>query len=82
MDIVKTPYTLVSNAIDYIVGLFTGENDLFADIGSMFGNIADAAKNLLKSILRAVLPNPAGESDGIFGFIKNSGKCCDTRWCL
>lgn len=72
MDIVKAPYTLVSNAIDYIVGLFTGENDLFADIGSMFGNIADAAKNLLKSILRAVLPNPAGESDGIFGFIKKA----------
>lgn len=72
MDIVKAPFTLVSKAVSYIKGLFTGENDLFADIGSMFGNIADAAKDLLKSILRAVLPNPAGESDGIFGFIKKA----------
>lgn len=71
-NLVSAPFNLISKAIDYIVGLFTGENDLFADVGNMFGNIADAAKDLLKSILRGILPNPSGESDGIFGFIKKA----------
>jgi len=72
MDLVKAPFNMISKAIDYIVGLFTGENDLFADIGSMFGSIADGATSLLKSILRGILPNPAGESEGVFGFIKKA----------
>ena len=72
MDLVKAPFNMISKAIDYIVGLFTGENDLFADVGSMFGSIADGAPSLLKSILRGILPNPSGESDGIFGFIKKA----------
>ena len=55
---------MISKAIDYIVKLFTGDN-LFADIGSMFGSIADGATSLLKSILRGILPDPSdGESDG------------------
>ena len=72
MDLVKAPFNMLSKAIDYIVGLFTGENDLFADIGSMFGSIADGATSLLKSILRGILPDPSGESDGVFGFIKKA----------
>ena len=71
-DLVKAPFNLISKAVDYIKGLFTGENDLFADIGSMFGSIADGATSLLKSILRGILPNPAGESEGVFGFIKKA----------
>jgi len=71
-DLVKAPFNLISKAVDYIKGLFTGENDLFADIGSMFGSIADGAKDLLKSILRGILPNPSGESEGVFGFIKKA----------
>lgn len=72
MNLVKAPFNMISKAIDYIVGLFTGENDLFADIGSMFGSIADGATSLLKTILRGILPNPAGESEGVFGFIKKA----------
>ena len=72
MDLVKAPFNMLSKAIDYIVGLFTGENDLFADIGSMFGSIADGATSLLKSILRGILPDPSGEADGVFGFIKKA----------
>jgi len=72
MDLVKAPFNMISKAIDYIVGLFTGENDLFADVGSMFGSIADGATSLLKSILRGILPDPSGESDGVFGFIKKA----------
>ena len=71
-NLVSAPFNLISKAIHYIVGLFTGENDLFADIGSMFGSIADGATSLLKSILRGILPNPAGESEGVFGFIKKA----------
>ena len=71
-NLVSAPFNLISKAIDYIVGLFTGENDLFADIGSMFGSIADGATSLLKSILRGILPDPSGESDGVFGFIKKA----------
>ena len=72
MDLVKAPFNMLSKAIDYIVGLFTGENDLFADVGSMFGSIADGATSLLKSILRGILPDPSGEADGVFGFIKKA----------
>ena len=72
MNLVKAPFNMISKAIDYIVGLFTGENDLFADIGSMFGSIADGATSLLKTILRGILPNPAGESEGVLGFIKKA----------
>ena len=71
-NLVSAPFNLISKAIDYIVGLFTGENDLFADIGSMFGSIADGATSLLKTILRGILPNPAGETEGVFGFIKKA----------
>ena len=38
----------------------------------MFGSIADGATSLLKSILRGILPDPSGESDGVFGFIKKA----------
>tara|TARA_A200000159_G_scaffold51624_1_gene47621 strand:- start:57 stop:2000 length:1944 start_codon:yes stop_codon:yes gene_type:complete len=64
MDIVSAPFNLVSKAVDYIVGLFTGENDLIADLMSGMKNIGEAAKDLLKGILRGILPNPAGEEGG------------------
>lgn len=63
-SIVSAPFNLVSKAVDYIVGLFTGENDLIADLMSGMRNIGEAAKDLLKGILRGILPNPAGEEGG------------------
>ena len=72
MDIVKAPFNLLSKAVSYIKSLLTGDANLFADIGSMFGSIADGATSLLKSILRGILPDPSGESDGVFGFIKKA----------
>tara|TARA_A100001388_G_scaffold150937_1_gene112221 strand:- start:846 stop:2693 length:1848 start_codon:yes stop_codon:yes gene_type:complete len=71
-NLVSAPFNMISKAIDYIVKLFTGDANLFADIGSMFGSIADGATSLLKSILRGILPDPSGESDGVFGFIKKA----------
>ena len=56
MDIVKAPYNLISKAIDYIVGVFTGENNVVEDLISGVANVADAAKGLLKGILRSILP--------------------------
>lgn len=72
MKIVKAPYTLLSNAIDYIVGIFSGENDLMADLMSGMKSIGDVAKDLLKGILRGILPKPGGDEGGIFGFIKKA----------
>ena len=71
-NLVSAPFNLISDAIDYIVKLFSGDANLFEDIGSMFGSIADGATSLLKSILRGILPDPSGESDGVFGFIKKA----------
>ena len=71
-NLVSAPFNMISKAIDYFVKLFTGDANLFADIGSMFGSIADGATSLLKSILRGILPDPSGESDGVFGFIKKA----------
>ena len=59
-DIVKLPYTLLSKAVDYIVGVFTGENDLIGDIVSGLGNLMDTAKQFIKDMLRKILPNPKG----------------------
>lgn len=70
--IVMAPYNLVSGAVDYIVGLFTGENDLIEDLMSGMKNIGEAAKDLLKGILRGILPKPGGDEGGIFGFIKKA----------
>ena len=55
---------MVSKAIDYIVGIFTGDVNPIEDILSGISNVADAAKNLLKGILRSILPNPKGEEGG------------------
>ena len=71
MDIVKAPFNLVSSAIDYIVGVFTGKNDLVADIISGVANVAEAAKGLLKGILRSILPSPKNEDGGVMGWIKS-----------
>ena len=71
-NLVSAPFNMISKAIDYIVKLFSGDANLFEDIGSMFGSIADGATSLLKSILRGILPDPSGESDGVFGFIKKA----------
>ena len=59
-DIVKLPYTLLSKAVDYIVGVFTGENDLVGDIVGGLGNLMDTAKQFIKDMLRKILPNPKG----------------------
>ena len=59
-DIVKLPYTLLSKAVDYIVGVFTGENDLIGDIVSGLGNLMDTAKQFIKDMLKKILPNPKG----------------------
>ena len=59
-DIVKLPYTLLSKAVDYIVGVFTGENDLIGDIVGGLGNLMDTAKQFIKDMLRKILPNPKG----------------------
>lgn len=71
MKIVKAPFNLVSKAIDYIVGIFTGENNPIEDLLSGVSNIAEAAKGLLKGILRSILPSPKNEDGGIMGFIKS-----------
>lgn len=71
--IVMAPYNMLSKAVDYIISVFTDPTvDPIADLFAGIGNIADAAKDLLKSILRGILPNPAGETEGIFGFIKKA----------
>lgn len=70
-DIVKAPFNMVSKAIDYIVGVFTGENNPIEDILSGISNVAAAAKNLLKGILRSILPSPKNEDGGVMGWIKS-----------
>lgn len=55
----------VNGAIDYIVGLFTGDSDLFADVGDSF----DGMKDFFKKILRSILPTP--DSDAEWYSIKN-----------
>ena len=62
--IIKAPFNLVSDAVDYIMGIFTGENNPIEDVLKGISNVADAAKNLLKGILRSILPNPKGEEGG------------------
>ena len=71
MDIVKAPYNLISKAIDYIVGVFTGENNVVEDLISGVANVAEAAKGLLKGILRSILPSPKNEDGGVMGWIKS-----------
>ena len=71
MDIVKAPFNLVSKAIDYIVGVFTGENNPIEDLLSGVANVAEAAKGLLKGILRSILPSPKNEDGGVMGWIKS-----------
>ena len=54
----ELPYTLLSKAVDYIVGVFTGENDLIGDIVGGLGNLMDTDKQFIKDMLRKILPNP------------------------
>ena len=60
MSIVKAPMDLMSFVVDYIVGMFTGENDLVGDIVGGLGNLMDTAKQFIKDMLRKILPNPKG----------------------
>jgi len=71
MKIVKAPFNMVSKAIDYIVGVFTGENNPIEDLLSGVANVAEAAKGLLKGILRSILPSPKNEDGGVMGWIKS-----------
>jgi len=71
MNIVKAPFNLVSDAVDYIVGVFTGKNNPIKDLLSGVANVAEAAKNLLKGILRSILPSPKNEDGGVMGWIKS-----------
>ena len=63
-DIIKTGikglFNFFSKAVDYIVGIFTGDTDVIGDIVSGFGNIMDTAKQFIKDMLRKILPNPEG----------------------
>ena len=70
MKIVKAPFNLVSKAIDYIVGIFTSD-DPIGDLLSGVANVAEAAKGLLKGILRSILPSPKNEDGGVMGWIKS-----------
>ena len=62
--IIKAPWNLVSDAVDYIAKIFTGDVNPIEDVLKGISNVADAAKNLLKGILRSILPNPKGEEGG------------------
>ena len=53
-------FNFFSKAVDYIVGIFTGDTDVIGDIVSGFGNIMDTAKQFIKDMLRKILPNPQG----------------------
>ena len=44
----------VSSAIDWVVGLFTGQTDL----GASLGNVMDGIKDFYKKVLQAILPMP------------------------
>ena len=73
MSIVKAPWTLVSKAVDFIKDIFTSDDPIKTFLGGMKA-LADGAKNLLKGLLRMVLPNPKGnpEDGKIMRFIKTT----------
>ena len=73
MDIVKAPFKLVSKAVDFIKDIFTSDDPVKTFLGGMKA-LADGAKNLLKGLLRMVLPNPKGnpEDGKIMRFIKTT----------
>ena len=73
MTIVKAPWTLVSKAVDFIKDIFTSDDPVKTFLGGMRA-LADGAKNLLKGLLRMVLPNPKGnpEDGKIMRFIKTT----------
>jgi len=73
MNIVKAPYNLLSKAVDFIVDIFTSDDPVGTFLGGMKA-LADGAKNLLKGLLRMVLPNPKGnpEDGKIMRFIKTT----------
>lgn len=73
MSIVKAPWTLVSKAVDFIKDIFTSDDPVGTFLGGM-KSLADGAKNLLKGLLRMILPNPAGnpEDGKIMRFIKTT----------
>jgi hypothetical protein len=62
-DVVGGFYDMVEGMVRYVIDLFQkGPAQALEKIGDVMSNIADAAKNVLKSLLRAVLPNPAGST--------------------
>ena len=69
--IVMAPYNLVSGAIDYIVDVFTGKANVMEDLMSGISSVKEAASNLIKGILRSILPDPKG-GEGIMGWIKGA----------
>ena len=69
--IVMAPYNLVSGAIDYIVDVFTGKANVMEDLMSGISSVKEAASNLIKGILRGILPDPKG-GEGIMGWIKGA----------
>ena len=73
MTIVKAPFTLVSKAVSFIKDIFTSDDPVKTFLGGMKA-LADGAKNLLKGLLRMVLPNPKGnpEDGKIMRFIKTT----------
>jgi hypothetical protein len=60
-DVVSGFFDMVEGMVRYVIDLFQkGPAQALQKIGDVMANIADAAKNVLKSLLRSVLPNPAG----------------------
>lgn len=62
-DVVGGFYDMVEGMVRFVLDLFSkGPAQALEKVGNVISNIADAAKNVLKSLLRAVLPNPAGST--------------------
>jgi hypothetical protein len=60
-DVVGGFYDMVEGMVRYVIDLFQkGPAQALEKIGNVMSNIADAAKNVLKSLLRSILPNPQG----------------------
>ena len=62
-DVVTGFFDMVEGMVRYVIDLFQkGPAQALEKVGTAMSNIADAAKNVLKSLLRSVLPNPAGST--------------------
>jgi hypothetical protein len=59
--VVDAYFSMIEGMIRYVIDLFEkGPAQAMEKVGKAISDIADSAKNVLKSLLRSVLPNPAG----------------------